>query len=336
MVALKPLNSLPLRQNFSRRNKIHRWYDPKIGRWISQDPIGFAAGDANLYRYVGNEATMYVDPDGLDKEKPWYNNDWTDWINPATYIAARGAALGDRIGDGASRGDNVRLIVLNARARQKALVNRYANASIGRCDDLASDHRAKVLSGILGRGLVDTGETVLKIADGTVASIELAGDVSLVLNIGNLALTTARGASTAAGAMELQAGERQFFRFIGKRRDVDPKGVLDIVVHGTSSSVLVRDGVYVNHRVLAKMIQANPQFTGQPIRLLSCNTGASSTGFAQNLANKLNVTVVAPNKFIFADGNGRHFINGGKLVGGRILPVKGDPGKFVVFVPGKQ
>ncbi|HBJ39162.1 MAG TPA: hypothetical protein DDZ51_31330, partial [Planctomycetaceae bacterium] len=30
-----------------------RWYDPTIGRWISQDPIGFAAGDANLYRYVG-------------------------------------------------------------------------------------------------------------------------------------------------------------------------------------------------------------------------------------------------------------------------------------------
>ncbi len=27
---------------------------PVQGRWISQDPIGFEAGDANLYRYVGN------------------------------------------------------------------------------------------------------------------------------------------------------------------------------------------------------------------------------------------------------------------------------------------
>jgi len=42
-----------------------RWYDPATGNWISKDPIGFAAGDANLYRYVRNEATMRVDPSGL-------------------------------------------------------------------------------------------------------------------------------------------------------------------------------------------------------------------------------------------------------------------------------
>jgi RHS repeat-associated protein len=42
-----------------------RWYDPATGRWISEDPIGFAAGDANLARYVGNSATNAVDPSGL-------------------------------------------------------------------------------------------------------------------------------------------------------------------------------------------------------------------------------------------------------------------------------
>ena len=42
-----------------------RWYDPNTGRWLSQDPIGFAAGDANLYRYVGNHPTMATDPSGL-------------------------------------------------------------------------------------------------------------------------------------------------------------------------------------------------------------------------------------------------------------------------------
>ena len=31
-----------------------RWFDPRIGRFISEDPIGFAAGDTNLSRYVGN------------------------------------------------------------------------------------------------------------------------------------------------------------------------------------------------------------------------------------------------------------------------------------------
>jgi RHS repeat-associated protein len=50
------------------QNNYSRWYDPRLGKWISQDPIGFAAGDANLYRYVGNSPTMATDPSGLRKE----------------------------------------------------------------------------------------------------------------------------------------------------------------------------------------------------------------------------------------------------------------------------
>ncbi|MFO1007746.1 MAG: RHS repeat-associated core domain-containing protein [Planctomycetaceae bacterium] len=34
-----------------------RHYQPSIARWISLDPIGFAGGDANLFRYVGNSPT---------------------------------------------------------------------------------------------------------------------------------------------------------------------------------------------------------------------------------------------------------------------------------------
>ena len=51
------------------QNNLHRWYDSEVGRWISQDPIGFAAGDGNLYRYVGNGPTTSGDPSGL-KEPP--------------------------------------------------------------------------------------------------------------------------------------------------------------------------------------------------------------------------------------------------------------------------
>ena len=46
------------------QNNLNRWYDSSTGRWISQDPIGFAAGDANLYRYVGNGPTNATDPSG--------------------------------------------------------------------------------------------------------------------------------------------------------------------------------------------------------------------------------------------------------------------------------
>jgi RHS repeat-associated protein len=41
-----------------------RYYDPKIGRFISEDPEGFAA-DVNFYAYVGNDPIDYTDPWGL-------------------------------------------------------------------------------------------------------------------------------------------------------------------------------------------------------------------------------------------------------------------------------
>jgi RHS repeat-associated protein len=43
-----------------------RYDDPGTGRWTTQDPMGFAAGDANLYRDVGNDATNFTDPTGLE------------------------------------------------------------------------------------------------------------------------------------------------------------------------------------------------------------------------------------------------------------------------------
>ncbi len=41
-----------------------RYYDAATGRFINQDPIGFAAGDLNLYRYVFNSPVNLRDPDG--------------------------------------------------------------------------------------------------------------------------------------------------------------------------------------------------------------------------------------------------------------------------------
>jgi hypothetical protein len=44
----------------------NRYYSTSSGRFISQDPISFNAGDANLYRYVGNSPTNATDPSGLE------------------------------------------------------------------------------------------------------------------------------------------------------------------------------------------------------------------------------------------------------------------------------
>jgi RHS repeat-associated protein len=57
----------PLDPATGLQNHLHRWYDPSVGRWLSEDPLGFAAGDANLYRYVGNSPANVTDPSGLSK-----------------------------------------------------------------------------------------------------------------------------------------------------------------------------------------------------------------------------------------------------------------------------
>ncbi|MBN2577730.1 MAG: RHS repeat-associated core domain-containing protein [Pirellulales bacterium] len=44
-----------------------RWYDPATAKFLSQDPLSFYAGDENLYRYVGNRITFYIDPSGLEE-----------------------------------------------------------------------------------------------------------------------------------------------------------------------------------------------------------------------------------------------------------------------------
>lgn len=56
------------RENDSATNLMFyraRYYSPTYQRFISQDPIGFAGGDVNLYAYVGNKPVNFIDPYGL-------------------------------------------------------------------------------------------------------------------------------------------------------------------------------------------------------------------------------------------------------------------------------
>ena len=47
-----------------------RFYSPGLQRFISEDPLEFAAGDVNLYAYVGNQPTIWRDPSGLILYRP--------------------------------------------------------------------------------------------------------------------------------------------------------------------------------------------------------------------------------------------------------------------------
>ena len=60
---------------------MNRVENPGTARWTSQDPLGFGAGDADLYRYVRthNDPTVRRDPSGLGDSGPngEHSDAWT-------------------------------------------------------------------------------------------------------------------------------------------------------------------------------------------------------------------------------------------------------------------
>ena len=51
-------------ENTALQNNLNRWYDAKVGRWLSGDPIGYRGSPWNLYEYVGNKPISTGDPFG--------------------------------------------------------------------------------------------------------------------------------------------------------------------------------------------------------------------------------------------------------------------------------
>jgi len=62
----------------------HRYYDPGMGRYVSQDPIGLKGG-VNNYSYAGHNPTRYVDPHGLEM----YPDDFYGPLPPGGYYKSQ-------------------------------------------------------------------------------------------------------------------------------------------------------------------------------------------------------------------------------------------------------
>jgi RHS repeat-associated protein len=56
----------------------HRYYDPKLGRYLKPDPIGLIAG-VNLYTYVHNRPLILIDPQGLAEKCVKWRTEKGDW-----------------------------------------------------------------------------------------------------------------------------------------------------------------------------------------------------------------------------------------------------------------
>lgn len=84
-----------------------RTFNPKLGTFIQEDPIGFAAGDVNLFRYVGNSPQNWIDPFGLFmlsvkySEKPYGSVTmvWNNWL-PQFYTSTTRGDNGAEINSG--------------------------------------------------------------------------------------------------------------------------------------------------------------------------------------------------------------------------------------------
>ena len=78
-----------------------RHYDPTLGQFVQRDPIGFAAGDLNLYAYVWNDPFNWTDPSGLVSTTDYLVGTAGVGLAAAAYCQASGAcaSASDGFGD---------------------------------------------------------------------------------------------------------------------------------------------------------------------------------------------------------------------------------------------
>jgi len=87
-------------------------------------------------------------------------------------------------------------------------------------------------------------------------------------------------------------------------------GYIDVVIHGDPEDFGIKfistngkmTGFLVDRETLTSILKEEGWKEGQPIRLLSCSSGAINQCGAQNLANKLRVNVLAPTDTLWLTG----------------------------------
>jgi RHS repeat-associated protein len=113
---------------YDYRNRV---YSAQIGRFLQTDPIRFAAGDGNIYRYCRNSATNRVDPWGLCDEEPnfwdYITGSSENFLNWLTTALGAGAPTGmsELVGVAGAAGPLTEAIpnIMNNAQNQQNLIN---------------------------------------------------------------------------------------------------------------------------------------------------------------------------------------------------------------------
>jgi RHS repeat-associated protein len=113
---------------------------------------------------------------------------------------------------------------------------------------------------------------------------------------------------------------------------VSPPGVYAVGSHGDRLHVYDQNARQLSPLELAEMIKKDEKFKGKKaVLLFGCETGRDSLSFAQQLAEILQMPVVAPSAYVFYPQKGRIYL-GEKNRDNRY--VQGTTGEWVTFCPG--
>jgi RHS repeat-associated protein len=140
-----------------------RYYDPNVGRFISIDPLGFEAGDTNLYRYVSNNSTNYTDPTGMWSLEEAWNGAQQTWNNAGQAIVNGSVSFRNTVTSNAQAGLKYWTGVAVAGQNEGGIIGggkQFVGTGFGLLSSLATednvDKTALVLASALGFARVGT------------------------------------------------------------------------------------------------------------------------------------------------------------------------------------
>jgi RHS repeat-associated protein len=167
-----------------------RYYSTNDGRWLAQDPVGFAGKDANLYRYSYNSPTTYIDPSGTV----------FSWITTAIG-AGIGAAVGAVAGAGVALWEGKNWGEVGAAAAGGAAGGAVSGAIVGAA--------AGTLTGDVSAGLVIAGTIAANTAAGAAGAAISSGVQQAIVNNGNIDGEAVRQSFIRGGYMGMFFGVLQ-------------------------------------------------------------------------------------------------------------------------------
>ena len=310
-----------------------RLYDPATRAFLAPDPLPGIPGTpvaTSPYHYGGNDPVGAVDPLGLQPLSLDQYNEYREqetsvqWGNiamvglmAASFFVPGGPIIATLVGAGLGMAPGIIQGVTTGNWDAGAIIKGAVVGGIAGRVGFAFGGASSTLSGAIlrgGAGGAATGSVgeaydmlPLPGSDGSFDVENVAVDTVIGGATGGIGYRFQTGHAEPADAVFMRPNDR-FAQYSGNRSDVDANGFYDVTAHGNPSRMQVQTQngpQLVDHRVAARLIQGQPDYTpGTDVRLLSCSTGASPTGFAQNLANSMNVNVQAPTDTLWARPNG--------------------------------